>query len=202
MKAHIATFIVATAITLLVGCGKSELSRGNAEKAIESHISEKAGVLTDTIALGDGHLLSANETIDTQYHGEIKRQRESGYVTVAITGPRGRYPSFSGDVTPYKTSPSEGLRPFIVKSEPFGQGTVLAPFGTKLTLKIGEGGKNVKVTGMVKREQNRIAAEFTYETQFNDVGQKLFSKPAIEAGRGAALFTLYDDGWRLTQLQR
>ena len=197
MKVLIAVFTVATATSLLVGCGKNELSRGNAEKAIESKLSEKRGVLTDTINLGDGHLFSANETIDTKYRGDIKRQRESGYVTVAITGPRN-----PNNITPYKTSPSEQLRPFIVKSESFGQGTMLAPLGTKLTLKIGEGSKNVKVTGMVKRDQNSIASEFTYEEQFNDVGQKLFSKPAIETGRGEALFTLYDDGWRLTELQR
>lgn len=178
--------IVAVAIVLLGSCGKAELSRGDAQKAIETRIREKLTPATGSLEVGKYSLGKKDGTIDTVNGGMFKKFRDSGYVTVKVTGE-----TVSQDIlfTNYQAAPTEKLRPFVVKTE-----------GSRLTVNIGGDVGKVNVTGLIKQEPNRTAAEFTYETRFNEVGQKLFGKPAVQESRGAALFVKYDDGWRLSDI--
>lgn len=192
MKLRIALSIPAIVVLIMLGgCGKGELSRGQTQKAIEDHIRQNAQVVTSTITLGKDSFPNTT-TIDTVSDGEYKRFRESGYVNVEITGQE----MLSGSLwINFKTAETERLRPYIVATVPLYSNQY------RLTLKIGGEVGKVVVSGIVKQAQNTVAAEFTYEILFNDVGQKLFQRPAVLKKHGMALFILYDDGWRLTKVQ-
>lgn len=163
------------------------LTRAKAESMITAYLKQKPEV----IGLADSWLEERRSNLSCPYgsantllffdpahkEGDLAQLEKDGLVQ------RGSTPAQD-----YFTL-TEKVRPYIVNfnySKEAGPAILVARAET------------VKVTGLVHRADNLISADFSAANKLTVFGE-LCAWPAAQSG--VAVFTLYDDGWRITNVE-
>lgn len=209
---------IAVAVTLLslVGCGKSGLSRSEAEEAIEKQLNGSADFPTVTLQVGEHYFSPPSDVyrLDSvcfslmedgrnpagyvPYRhpqgrwGDWHAASEAGFVTATAQEFTGRF--LGSDFTAIKCTIklTDKAQKYVLKTEG----------GDNVTLKVVEG-VEIDVTGVTKPAdmfvQTVSEVEYTYTYKFNPLGKALAesSQKDSKPNEGKALFRLFDDGWRL-----
>ena len=210
-------------LLFLAACGASgELSRSEAEKALEKKINEGGDFPTVAVQVGEHYFQPLQGGYPSEYvcfplmasgrnpagylpytapRGKWRNWEaaaKAGFIVATAQEVRGKFLGMDYTATKCTIRLTDKAKPFIKDSDRGGLVT-LRPID----------GVNVKVTGVTKPTQGTgqtaSEVEFSFDFRFNSLGEAL-SAPGLDStdssdlrkgGSSRALFKLYDDGWRL-----
>ena len=178
LRKHLIYLILISAILQLIGCpawaGSKELTRSKAKNILEKNLNR-----TDSIA-PDATYPSGDRRIEKLY-----KLRDAGYITLSET-----HDYYGAPVI--NLSPTEKLKPFIVRTEINGVQT----YDFRVA------NLDVRVTGITKMSEQSCIVEFDAKPVLNSLGKLLNGEDQTASytmyiTHETLEFRLYDDGWRV-----